>query len=467
MRKIVSLFVIAGLLISANTNANNIQLANVLLNGQNVAGQFSLVNFDVSWENSWRTITNEANYDGAWIFVKFRKKSGNLWQHATIDASGATMPAGSVLQTSLDGKGVWIYHTLPGADFTGDVNYNGAKIRWNYGVDGVLNTDSVEIKVFALEMVYVPQGKFNIGSGGAETNSFKEGSLSSPYSVSSENAITVANTAGNLYYSNVNGLGGDLGSPIPATYPKGFKAFWLMKYESSQQQYVDFLNNLDIARATNRYVGTYTGTHPNLIAPFPERAAASVSITDELAFSDWAGLRPFTELEYEKASRGYNQVATPNEYAWGNTTIASTTATTNPGLANETANNGNANYNGTMGFPLRCGIYATATSNRQQSGGTYYGIMDMSGNEMEITIGVGGTAGRAFTGVHGDGNLDAGGDANVAAWPAASAGYSLRGGYFSDAPARLCTSDRYYGAFNSSPASRLTYIGIRLARTAE
>ena len=55
--------------------ANNIQLANVLLNGQNTGSQYSIINFDVSWENSWRTITNETNYDGAWIFVKFRKKA--------------------------------------------------------------------------------------------------------------------------------------------------------------------------------------------------------------------------------------------------------------------------------------------------------------------------------------------------------------------------------------------------------
>lgn len=465
--KKINLMLITFLLVSVITRANNIQLANVLLNGQNTGSQYSLINFDVSWENSWRTITNEANYDGAWIFVKFRKKSSNTWQHATIDATGATFPANSNIQTSLDGKGVWIYHSLPGADFTGNVNYTGAKIRWDYGVDGVLNSDSVEIRVFALEMVYVPQGKFNLGSGGVETNHFNEGATSNPYNVASEAAITVANTAGNLYYSSSNGIGGDLAGPIPANFPKGYNAYWLMKYECSQQQYVDFLNNLDVARASNRYAGTYTGTHPDLIAPFPERAANGLSITDELAFSDWAGLRPFTELEYEKACRGYNQAATPNEYPWGNTTITSTTSTTNPGLANETANNGNANYNGTMGIPLRSGIYATAVSNRQQSGSTFYGIMDIGGNVMEITVGVGGTQGRAFTNANGDGNLDVNGDGNVATWPANSAGYSLRGGYFADAPARLTTSDRYYGSFNSSYATRFAFIGIRLARTAE
>jgi formylglycine-generating enzyme required for sulfatase activity len=447
--------------------ANNIQLANVLLNGQNTASQFSMINFDISWENSWRTITNESNYDGAWVFVKFRKKASNTWQHATINITGSTMPSSSIIQTSADGKGVWIYHSLPSSDFIGNVNYTGAKIRWNYGVDGVLNTDSVEIRVFALEMVYIPQGQFNLGSGGTEINAFKEGSKASPYLVSSENAITVSNTATNLFYTNTNGIGGDVTGTIPAIFPKGFNAFWLMKYECSQQQYVDFLNNIDIARAANRYSGTFTGTHPNLIAPQPERAARSLSITDELAFSDWSGMRPFTEFEYEKACRGYNQISTPNEYAWGNTTISYTDALTNAGLFNETANNGNANYNGTLGFPLRCGIYATATSNRQQSGGSFYGVMEMSGNIMETTIGIGSTEGRAFVANNGDGNLDVNGDADVVGWPAVSTGYSLRGGYYDDAPVRLPISDRYYGAFNTNYANRLVFVGIRLARTAE
>ena len=467
MKKFFSLITITVLLTSLNVKANNIQLANVVLNGQNTTSQFSLVNFDVSWENSWRTITNEANYDGAWIFVKFRKKTSSLWQHATINLTGSTVPANSVLQTSADGKGVWIYQVLPAADFIGNVNYTGAKIRWNYGADGVLNTDSVEIRVFALEMVYVPQGKFNLGSGGTETYPFIEGSKTSPYSVTSEGAITVSNTAGNLYYTG----NGDLGGPIPANYPKGFNAFWLMKYEGSQQQYVDFLNNLDLTRANNRYigVGVYPGTHPNIIATFPERAANSFSINDCLAFSDWAGLRPFTELEYEKTCRGFNQASLPNEYVWGNTTIANTTAVTNAGLTNETANDGNALYVGGIGRPTRTGIYATATSNRQQSAGTFYGVMDMGGNLWETTISVGSTNSRLFTNTNGDGSLDVNGDANVATWPTIAGSYTFRGGSLSTPLQDIRTSDRNYGSYGINVTVRNSSypMGLRLARTAE
>ena len=465
MKKCLTFLIVALLLTTLQIRANNILLANVALTGQNTVGQFSLINFDVSWENSWRTITNEANYDGAWIFAKFRKKTSSLWQHATINATGSTVPANSVLQTSFDGKGAWIYQALPGADFTGNVNYTGAKIRWNYGADGVLNTDSVEIRVFAVEMVYIPAGTYKLGTGGAESNHFYNATTNNPYDVTSEGPITVGLTLGNLGYP-AGGLSGDQGGPIPAGFPKGYNAFWIMKYEASQQQYVDFLNNLDLARSINRNPGYYSGTHPNLVPPFPERELSSIAISDYLAWTDWACLRPFTELEYEKACRGYNQVPVPNEYPWGNTTIAGASGITNPGTANEYATSGNANFN-TNGSPLRCGIFATGVSTRQSSGGTFYGVMDMAGGEYETAVSVGSAAGRAFTNVNGDGSLDLNGDANVAAWPAISAGYGLRGGSYADVPARLTTSDRITGFYNGIIGSRPGTTGIRVARTAE
>ena len=464
MKKLSLLLLLSVSLITLK--ANNVVLANVLLNGQNTGSQYSLVNFDISWDNSWRTITNEANYDGAWLFMKFRKKSSFLWQHATLNAANTTTPAGSVVQTALDGKGAWIYKSLPGADFTGSVNYTGAKMRWDYGADGVLNTDSVEIRLFAVEMVYIPAGKYQLGSGGSESAHFNEATLTTPYNVLSEGAIIVGTTATNLTYQ-VSAGGGDASGPIPSAFPKGFQAFWIMKYECSQQQYVDFLNNLDLAKVVNRNPGSYTGTHPNLVAPIPERAAHTLSIYDNAAIGDWSAMRPFTELEYEKACRGFNQVPIANEYPWGNTTIAATSILVNPGTSSETASNGNANYGATVGTAIRCGIYATSTSNRQQSGATYYGVMEMAGNLYETTISVGNPTGRTFTGAHGDGNLDVNGDANVANWPVNGTGYGFRGGGNGDNAVQLRTSDRLNALYPGSSTTRLSASGSRLARTAE
>ena len=99
--------------------ANNVQTTNVFLNGQNTTSHFSLINYNISWENSWRTNTNENNYDGVWIFAKFRKVNSGNWQHAAINyvnpgtaaACGHTQPAGSTIKTPADGKGVWMYRS--------------------------------------------------------------------------------------------------------------------------------------------------------------------------------------------------------------------------------------------------------------------------------------------------------------------------------------------------------------------
>lgn len=470
MKKILTLITIATAM-GQGVKANNIQVANVSIADQNSGTHSSLIKFDVSWENSWRTSNNESNYDGAWIFVKFRKKSAALWQHATLNyaapgnaaVSGHVQPSGSTITTPADGKGAWIYRAANGI---GANNFVDGGLKWNYGVDGVLDNDSVEVKVFALEMVYIPQGAYYAGSGGTETNAFKNGGGTNAFLVPSESSITIANTPGNLYYANVNGYGGDVSGPIPAAFPKGFNAFWMMKYECSQQQYADFLNNLDLARANARNAAFFTGTHPNLIAAVPERAYGSASFTDGAAFDDWSGLRPCSELEYEKAGRGFNQMPTPNEYAWGNTTIVMP-AVTNDGEANETAG-GNANFgNGNYRF-LRTGVFANDTSDRVKSGASYYGVMELSGNAAEPVITVGAATGRLFTKANGDGKVDASGEADVATWPTTVQAWGYRGGYFGSSAAAVRLSDRTNAATGGGYGldSRF-FITVRAVRTAE
>ncbi|MCW3107876.1 MAG: hypothetical protein JWQ09_2382, partial [Segetibacter sp.] len=426
----------------------------------------------------WRTSSNESNYDGAWVFVKFRKKSSNLWQHGTLNytspgsaaASGHTEPAGSTIKTPADGKGVWIYRAANG---TGTVNYTGAGLKWNYGVDGVLDNDSVEVRVFAVEMVYITTGSYYLGTGASETNCFKDGNTTNPFLVISEGVLNVANTAGSLNYNADNANSGDKTGPIPAAFPKGFNAFWIMKYECSQQQYADFLNNIDLARASARGTENFNGTHPNLIAPNPERAYANSSFADDAAFADWSATRPFTELEYEKACRGYNQMPTPNEYPWGNTTINQNVTVTNAGASNESAS-GNSNFYVAgspyyLGRPVRCGAFANDTSDRVKSGATYYGVMEMGGNAWEIIIQVGNPAGRAFTNKNGDGKLDANGHADVTSWPNSDAnnGWGFRGGGYNNDVTFLRTSDRTSAVVAGTAYESRNVYTVRVARTAE
>jgi formylglycine-generating enzyme required for sulfatase activity len=247
-------------------------------------------------------------------------------------------------------------------------------------------------------MVYVPQGSFYAGSGGTEYNAFyKYPTTTNPYQITGEGAITVGTATNNLYYPDVWNGGDQLG-PIPSAFPKGYNAFCCMKYEISQQGYVDLLNSLTQTQAnTRKYTSTsfrYAitgGTAGSYATTNPHVACNYLSWADVAAYLDWSGLRPMTELEFEKSCRG-TLPAVPNEYAWGNTLIASSIYT----LSNSGANNeniatnystslGNAAYsltNSSFNVPMRVGIFAgnVLNSGRVTSGATYYGIMEMSGN---------------------------------------------------------------------------------------
>jgi formylglycine-generating enzyme required for sulfatase activity len=423
-------------------SANNIQVTGVSVSGQNTASDYTMVNFSVDWENSWRTSTNESNYDGAWLFVKFRKANSSIWKHATLNyvapgsaaASGHTEPIGSTLQTYSDSKGVMIYRNANGI---GNVSFSGASLRWNYGVDGVLDNDSVEVRVYAVEMVYITQGQFYLGSGGTETGAFKTSTTTAPYLVTSENAITVGSGAGNLNYSVSATTTGDGLGPIPANFPKGFNPYWIMKYEGSQQAYVDFLNTLDATKAASHNNPGYAGTPYNFVPFFADRPVGSINKTDFMAFLDWSALRPMTELEYEKACRGYNMLPVADEYAWGNTTIIRTSSVNNPGTSAETPVSGNANYyvnfSTNLSRPVRNGAWANdTTTTREQTGGSYYGVMEMTSNQYEYAVTVGTVLGRGFVPNHGDGELNAAGNADVTGWDLTGAALGLRGGGYGE-----------------------------------
>ena len=474
--------------------ANNINVSNISLTGRNSVLDYTLVQFDISWDNSWRTSTYESNWDAAWVFVKWRLKNQATWNHATLNTTGHTAPAGSTITTPTDGKGVFIYSNADHSQ--GTITYNNAQLRWNYGVDGLLDADSVEVCVYAIEMVYVPQGAFYIGSGGSETSPFyKYPTTTNAYLVSTEDAITVGTATNNLYYASSTN-GGDQAGPIPAAFPKGYNAFYCMKYEITQEQYVEFLNKLTYTQqamrtisAPNSAAGTGALSNnyrngidimtPGVSATTPAVYACNldgdanynetvdgqniacnyISWADVAAYLDWSGLRPMTELEFEKACRGGNLSPVPNEYAWGTTGVAGSVYTlSNSGLSNEViATNysvtlGNAAYvttvpvSGAINGPMRVGIFAGTSGNigRITAGATYYGIMEMSGNVWERLVTVGNATGRSFTGTHGNGILSTDGNADASTWPVANAvGSGSRGGSWdNDALSYLRVSER-------------------------
>ena len=125
----------------------------------------------------------------------------------------------------------------------------------------------------------------------------------------------------------------------------------------------------------------------------------------------------------------------------------------NEGIAtNYSSGTGNASYSITVGSingPLRVGIFAANGINtgRITAGASYYGIMELSGNMYERTVTIGNATGREFTGLHGDGALDASGEADVSNWPGTDAvGAGFRGGDWGRHASYLRVSDRYDAA---------------------
>lgn len=470
--------------------ANNIQIENVRLVDQNTTDDYYFVEFDLSWENSWRTSTFESNYDAAWVFVKFTPKDQQAWSHANLHYvngtnDGHTAATGSTINTSPGGVGVFVYRS---SDGIGNVNYENMRLRWDYGLDGVADDEVIEISVFAIEMVYVPQGSFFAGDGQQDFGQFEAGNSGQPFEITSEAALTLGGTNVNNMSNNdaINMLNPDdfdysTTQTLPANFPKGYNAFYCMKYECSQQQYADFLAHLSSDQRQDRdgplYVNA-TNVFPvddgnyYAVADYPWRPMHYTSWADMAAYLDWSGLRPMSELEFEKACRGPRQPVN-NELAWGDDSwyIEGMYSLANEGTASEMivsglgVNVGNANtvsiYSGAPS-PLRCGIFAASAENktRKETGATYWGIMEMSGNCYEMVVSVGSAQSRDFDGLHGDGEVSSTGNASfslLADWGFVS-GIGI--GYRSSE-----VSTRYGGNYNNS--DRELWHGIRGIRTAE
>lgn len=480
--------------------ANNVTVSNVSLTGQNTMAKYTHVKFDIAWENSWRTSSGPSNWDACWVFVKFRKKTETTWHHATLSSTSGnhTSPANSTINASSDGKGIFIYHSSDMA--SGNVNYTGAELRWDYGVDGLVADDLVEVAVFAIEMVYVPQGSFYVGDG-TNTNirgHFRQQASNTPFQITSEAQLTLGgNEASSL--NNNNEISDDFddatSQTLPANFPKGFNGFYCMKYEITQEQYVAFLNTLTRAQqntrtdtdlsagtisVTNRYVMSNNSTMqkrnsircdatihtsnpitfycdfngnntPNEAGDGQNIACNYLSWADLAAYLDWAALRPMTELEFEKACRG-NQAAVANEYAWGSSSLTQASGISNAGANNEASSNigANATYgsHASVQGPIRVGSFGQGINTRVGVGASYWGIMELSGNIGERPITLGNAAGRAFTGTNGNGAIDATGNADAINWPSTNAlGTGFRGGRYTNVAAYLRVSDRDFATY--------------------
>lgn len=501
--------------------AGGLTIENVGLVNRDTANNTFDVKFDISWAQSWRITgapSADANWDAAWVFVKYSVYSGGAlgdWGHCKLLNTGYVIPTGSQVSFGATGAsyvGFFIYRNAAG---TGTVDWNNVRVKWDYGSNGVADDAIVQVQVFALEMVYVPQGSFYVGDADNDRiNCFftSDGSYTAneiglpPYQITSESEITVGTQSGNLYYDEDYAGDGDGAGPVPAAFPKGFNAFYCMKYELAQGQYAAFLNTLTSAQQAKRYKDTTSHRYylevqngdygcdangNNILDQSNDgqwNACNFIRWMDAAAYTDWAGLRPMTELEFEKACRGGQAVA-DDEYAWGSASVTAVSYTiSNDNQANAVISNpqngmGNAMYVTTRGAllgPMKFGIFggSLVSPSREEAGASYFGIMELSGNLWESCVSIGSAKGRSFAGSQGDGVLTTTvtyeGNATNTDWPGidgtyvrgvtGATGSSLRGGTWTYATEHLCVSSRLLATFTSSQS--FSDVGFRCVRTA-
>lgn len=479
--KRVLLLIVLCLIFSFPGKANNLTISSVSITNDDIE-------FDLSWENSWK---DAVNHDAVWLFIKFREPN-QPWLHATLNTSGHSIPTGALTEQPSDNKGIFVYRDATGA---GTNTFNGFSLSWNHSLDGISNTANIQVKVIGIEMVKIPTGPFYVGDGVSTWRLTTYGISKAAYISDQPSIVGTTNYADDNVLKQTGVLvDGDEGIDIDgasaidnASFPTGYNAFYVMKYEVCQEQYADFLNTLSPAQASNRYTQSssiypLTGNNPEIESQAPEHAMTYLSWSDACAYADWAALRPMTEFEFEKSCRG-TLFPVAGEFAWGTTNIhASSYSLVNAGANNESISNpgqntGNALYNLTIGSnistPLRCGIFSASAINasREETGAGFFGAMELSGNAMERCVNFGSIEGRSFDGSHGDGSLNATGFADQSGWPGYSSGSvslgyggGLRGGAFNYFWQTLSVSSRYYA--NSNNNQRNSSLGFRAVRTA-
>ncbi|WP_289030897.1 SUMF1/EgtB/PvdO family nonheme iron enzyme [uncultured Algoriphagus sp.] len=574
----ISKFLIFYFIISFSSWANGIEVSNIFLKGFNADENFTLVNFDLSWENSWR-YSNESginNWDAAWVFIKFRTGSSNptfvnirltdessivtlpttsnlrvgmpvrviqgassiplgtviksidsdtqitltskvdtdilfpdttleflrIWEHAYLSPSGHNVGTGMISDVGLlnpyqpwnadtnPGLGLFIYRASPGE---GEINLKNLAISWNYRDNNLDPNSIIEVQVFSIEMVYIPQGSFYLGDGLNANGRFTQANSISGNTVPFRVTSSRPTLQGNDISSSSTNLSARLGSNdafdlegtqianLTSNFPTGFKGFYCMKYEISQGQYRDFLNSLtgkqqencininyDKNRDNPINVGSYVGgkywrngrIETSYGSNFPENriglryvenndgfnklyacdlnpstslpdgtneiddgeslAMGLIAWSSGAAYLDWSGLRPMTELEFEKACRGPIEFV-ESEFAWGEDaeSIQIINGLVDAGKPTEvpSSSSTNANLLAKIIGPVRVGSFVNSNSNRVDSGSSFWGIMNLSDNNWDRIVSIGNIAGRSFTGMHGNGQLLADGRADVDFWP--------------------------------------------------
>lgn len=396
---------------------------NVTTTGNNAANKTIQVQFDMSWDNSWR---DGINWDAAWVFMKYKDANG-LWQHVQLNTTGFANGTGTAntIQVGSDKVGAFVYRSGAG---TGTFSSTTMQLQWNYGLSGLTNVTGLEIRVFAVEMVYVPEGDFTIAKGfyyisnyGAFNVIFNAPGGNFPiinkrltptlsYAITNPyNDPGITAESANIRIKGDAGIDTNNDGVVDNTiYPTGYKAFYSYKYEMSEQQYADFLNTLTPTQITTLGVAgsSITLTNGQYFTSTPNKACGNSNANRLFAYADWSGLRPMNFLEFNKASYGPllpTYVTSPNQ-------CCGASLYGYPAWNSADRPNNFPEYNLLI---QDVGYSANNASTRGQAGASYFGLMDLTGNASEPVIKVNSFT---FDGNNGNGILLSTGNSDVSNW---------------------------------------------------
>lgn len=416
---------------------------------------------NLSWDNAFST---EVNRDAAWIFFK-ASQQGEETRHVRVSEQGHQVISSFTgvgfdveIKSAEDQRGIFVY---PSKTYSGPIHLS-LKIMLERGDLNGMNLNRMAVKAYAIEMVQIPQGPFWVGDKNPDAHAhgaiYKpdgKGNFQGLVRVDTEESRFEVSPKGDLYYQAPKKYEGDQGGTIPATYPKGVQAFYMMKYEISEGEYVAFLNSLNKSQLSARNLlltPAYAAERQKIVwdslqrqfyTANPARPCAYLSWDDAMAFADWACLRPMTEFEFTKAARGpRTEREIDGDFPWGNKPKEKVQR-----LPDEA---GNLHMrNGWTEFTMNMG-------NLVYYGASFYRVMDLAGSKWERLVSIGHPSGRAFDGQHGDGKLTEEGFADTPKWPIGNedaGGVGFRGGGFYG-------YDRAYHAYNPfSPVSYRPYGG--------
>ena len=197
------------------------QANNLKITGTSVDTSAGTVTFSIQWDNSWKTNIAPANYDAVWVFVKYQDCADKLWKHANLSVTSADHTTASPLKVDAvtDGKGAFVYRSTNGG---GNISSTSVTLKMNIAA---ANYSNYNFKVFGVEMVNVPQGSFWVGDTTASGYGVSSSTPAYNFQITSENSNIAASSLGT-------------GNSAPSSFPKGFKSFYCMKYEITQEQYV-------------------------------------------------------------------------------------------------------------------------------------------------------------------------------------------------------------------------------------